>query len=140
MDEKPPKHIYLQWYDISSDTGATWCIDRINDTDVRYILYSEYKSLFDKAASDSPHPLKLYHQNGDYYDAIPNLMETLRLMDGSTMEKVAAQLNVVPGTIRNRIARLEKRVGGLVLERGRPWKITELGRQVLEANEEVSES
>ena len=44
----PPKVIYLQWYD--EDTGeeldpiddeVTWCVDRINDSDVVYVIQDE---------------------------------------------------------------------------------------------------
>lgn len=41
---KPPKVIYLQWYDEdgkpvtrSNDFDVTWCVDKINETDVAYV-------------------------------------------------------------------------------------------------------
>lgn len=53
--KKPPKVIYLQWYDESDgepldpDRGeVTWCVDRIYDTDLEYVLNDKhYKSLYD---------------------------------------------------------------------------------------------
>jgi hypothetical protein len=58
--KEPPKVIYLQWYgedyfddNLSCDPDAddvTWCQDRINDTDLKYILdetstYTEVREL-----------------------------------------------------------------------------------------------
>ena len=38
---KPPKEIFLQFEEQDSECGATWCVDQINETDVRYILAPE---------------------------------------------------------------------------------------------------
>ena len=35
---KPPKEIFLQFEEQDSEFGATWCVDQINETDVRYVL------------------------------------------------------------------------------------------------------
>ena len=35
---KPPREIFLQFEEHDSEFGATWCRDKIHDTDVRYIL------------------------------------------------------------------------------------------------------
>jgi hypothetical protein len=37
-----PDKIYLQ---IEDETEVTWCVDRINDTDVEYLRVDRYKSL-----------------------------------------------------------------------------------------------
>lgn len=37
---KPPKEIYLQWVEQEEDSmweGVTWCIDKIHDSDIKYI-------------------------------------------------------------------------------------------------------
>jgi hypothetical protein len=45
MEKQPPKQIYLQAYDSDSYDDNTWCVDRINDEDIEYILQSEYDQL-----------------------------------------------------------------------------------------------
>jgi Mg/Co/Ni transporter MgtE len=45
MNKQPPKQIYLQAYDSDSYDDNTWCVDRINDEDIEYILQSEYDQL-----------------------------------------------------------------------------------------------
>ena len=49
-DQQAPKQIYLQAYDSDSYDDNTWCVDRINDEDIEYILQSEYDQL--KAEND----------------------------------------------------------------------------------------
>lgn len=45
-----PKHIYLQYFDedgeplTGSGDGVTWCEDKINDTDVKYVRVDEKQS------------------------------------------------------------------------------------------------
>ena len=40
MKKKPPKEIYLQFYDDENniEEEITWCEDRINENDVIYVL------------------------------------------------------------------------------------------------------
>ena len=47
----PPKVIYLQWYDENDGKAldpfegeVTWCIDRINENDLEYILHEKQRS------------------------------------------------------------------------------------------------
>jgi hypothetical protein len=38
--KEPPEEIYLQWYELdqySMHEGITWCTDKINNSDVKYI-------------------------------------------------------------------------------------------------------
>ena len=44
-NQKPPKRIYLQQYFDYNDEVVTWCVDKINDEDIEYILQSEYDQL-----------------------------------------------------------------------------------------------
>ena len=45
MIDKNPKEIWLQIGIGQEDEDRTWCVDKINDTDVKYIREDQLKSL-----------------------------------------------------------------------------------------------
>lgn len=52
-----PEEIYLQWYDENGEepqdgSEVTWCQDRINDTDVRYVKLSFITAIQEKLSKD----------------------------------------------------------------------------------------
>lgn len=83
--KKPPNEIYLQLQeeectvdrcpcnDINGE-GLTWCEDRIHDTDVKYVLASEYETLqkMYRDATDA-----LYHSTVKYW-ALADELSMLR--------------------------------------------------------------
>ncbi len=54
---KPPQEIFLQFGEQDSEFGATWCGDRIHESDTRYILAVDEFIHGDCAACGDPEVL-----------------------------------------------------------------------------------
>ena len=93
MSEKPPDVIYLQWYEQDGGEGVTWCEDKINESDVEYLLRTPATA------------------------AAPDLLEALgTLMDCIQYEPPNAMIGAVipPSAMSNARAAIVKATGGEV--------------------------
>ena len=73
-------------------------------------------------------------------DSIARWCDVLERLDGARIDDVCEALYIHPSSTIKRIATLETVVGGKVAERPprgsrfQPWRLTDFGRKVLEAN------